>query len=187
MKSNVYEEEAGAATGSRPQGGNINQDEMMKKMQAAGAPGPEHKALNAFVGDWKVEVKSWMQPGDQPSTSHGTAKVKWILGGRFLEEDFHGEMMGKPFTGHGLFGFNNSRQKFQSVWMDDVNTAIFTSEGKGESGNKVITLEGRADCPATGEKDVPMKEIFRVHSQDEHVLEMYNNGKKTMEIIYTRQ
>jgi hypothetical protein len=187
MKSNVYEEEAGAATGNRPQGGNLNQEETMKKMQAAGAPGPEHKALNAFVGDWKAEVKFWMQEGDQPTVSHATSKVKWILGGRFLEEDFRSEMMGKPFTGRGLFGFDNTSKKFQSVWIDDFNTAMFTSEGKGESGNKVIILEGRANCPGTGEMDVPMKEVFRVHSQDEHVLEMYNNGRKTMEIIYTRQ
>jgi hypothetical protein len=186
MKSNVYEEEAGVASSRRPQGGNLSQEEI-KKMEAAGTPGPEHKTLNAFVGDWKAEVKCWMQQGGQPSVTHATSNVKWILGGRFLEEDFHGEMMGKPFTGHGLLGFNNTKQKFQSVWMDDVNTAMFTSEGKGESGNKVITLEGRADCPATGEKDIPMKEVFRVHSQDEHVLEMYHNGKKTMEIIYTRQ
>src|SRR5271167_1771162 len=106
MKSNVYEEEAGIATSSRPRGGDLNQEEIMKKMQAAGTPGPEHKALNAFAGDWKAEVKCWMQQGDQqPSVSQATSKVRWILGGRFLEEDFHGEVMGKPFSGLGLLGF----------------------------------------------------------------------------------
>jgi hypothetical protein len=28
--------------------------EMMKKMEAAGTPGPAHKALEAFVGNWKA-------------------------------------------------------------------------------------------------------------------------------------
>jgi hypothetical protein len=71
--------------------------------------------------------------------------------------------------------------------MDDMNTAMYRSEGRGESGNKVITLEGRADCPGTGQKDVPMKQVFRVLGPDKHVLEMFNGGNKSMEITYTRQ
>jgi hypothetical protein len=71
--------------------------------------------------------------------------------------------------------------------VDDFSTAITTSEGKGENGNKVITLEGQMDCAATGEKDVPIKHVLRLISQDKHVLEMFRDGKKTMEITYTRQ
>jgi len=40
--------------------------EMMKKMEAAGTPGPAHKALEAFVGNWKAEVKCWHEPGGPP-------------------------------------------------------------------------------------------------------------------------
>jgi hypothetical protein len=29
-----------------------------------------------------------------------------------------------------------------------MQTSIFTSEGKGENGNKIITLEGKSSCPA---------------------------------------
>jgi hypothetical protein len=180
MKTETYEERGEAKA-------SIDKDEMMQKMQAAGTPGPEHKALDAFKGNWKAEVKCWMEPGSSPSVSQATSKVNWTMGGRFLEEEFHGEMMGKPFTGRGLFGFDNTKRKFQSVWMDDMNTAMYRSEGRGESGNKVITLEGRADCPGTGQKDVPMKQVFRVLGPDKHVLEMFNGGNKSMEITYTRQ
>jgi len=48
-------------------------------------------------------------------------------------------------------------------------------------------LEGKASCAATGKTDVPMKQIFRVISPDKHVLEMFNDGQKSMEITYTRQ
>src|SRR5436190_3107654 len=165
--------------------------EMMKKMQAAGTPGPAHKALEAFVGNWKAEVKCWHEPGGAPQVSQGTAKTSWILAGHFLEEEFHGEMMGQPFTGRSLLGYDNTKQKFNSVWMSDMQTSIFTSEGRGESGNKVITLEGKADCAATGRKDVPMKQVFRVISPDKHTFEMFDVSKgenaRTMEITYTRQ
>jgi len=161
--------------------------EMMKIMEAMGTPGPAHKALDHFVGNWKAEVKCWMEPGAAPNVSHATAKAKWILNGHFLEEEFHGEMMGKPFTGRSLMGYDNFKQTFNTVWVSDMQTSMFTSEGKGDNGNKVITLEGMASCAATGRKDMPMKTVFRVLMPDKHVFEMFNDGVKTMEITYTRQ
>jgi len=160
---------------------------MQKRMEAAGTPGPAHKALEAFVGNWKAEVKCWMEPDGPPSVSQGTAKTSWTLNGHFLEEEFHGEMMGKPFTGRSLMGYDNIKQTYNTVWVSDMQTSIFTSEGRGENGNKVITLEGKSNCPATGRKDIPMKTVFRVINPDKHVFEMFNDGARTMEITYTRK
>jgi len=168
----------------------VSQETMMKKVEAAGSPGAGHKALEALVGDWRAEVKCWMDPSAPPEVSQGTAKARWKFNGRFLEEEFHGQMMGKPFTGQTLLGFDNTKQAFNSVWLSDTQTSMFTSEGKGDSGNKVITLEGKATCPATGRKDIPMKTVLRVISPDKHLLEMFDGSKgnaKTMEITYTRQ
>jgi hypothetical protein len=171
--------------------GGADQEEIRRKVEAAAKPGPAHKALDALVGDWKAEVKCWMEPGGSPEVSQATAKTRWTLGGHFLEEEFHGEMMGKPFTGRSLLGYDNTKQTYNSVWVSDVQTSMFTCEGKGESGNKVITLEGKANCPATGRKDIPMKTVFRVISPDKHIFEMFDGSRgenaKTMEITYTRQ
>ena len=199
MKQDVYAKEASTLTTDRPRVGDksgtskpeVSQEEMLKKMQEAGTPGPAHKALDAFVGNWKAEVKCWMDPAGAANVSKGNSQARWTLNGHFLEEEFHGEMMGKPFTGRCLMGFDNTKQKFNCVWIDDLHTSMFLSEGKGDNGYKVITLEGKADCPGTGQKDIPMKQVFRLISPDKHVLEMFseNNGEfaKTMEITYTRQ
>jgi hypothetical protein len=192
MKHDVYDT---GSTATRPRTGapksEAEQQEMQRKVEAAGQPGPGHKALEHFVGNWKAEVTCWMEPGGPPDVSKGTAKAAWILNGRFLEEEFHGEMMGRPFVGRTITGFDNMKQTFNSVWISDMQTSMFTSEGKGENGNKVITLEGRTSCPATGQLDLPMKMVIRVLSQDKHVFEMYDRSKgenaKTMEIVYTRQ
>jgi hypothetical protein len=192
MKQDVYD--SGAATTARRPGSETknpsaaDKQEMMRKAEAAGAPGPGHKALEHFVGNWKGEVKCWMDPNGQPEQSQATAKVSWIMGGRYLQEDFQGQMMGRPFNGRMLIGFNNIKQNYQSVWFDDMNTAMFVSEGKGDS--KVITLEGKSSCPATGRTDVPMKAVLRVLSPDKHIFEMFDGSQgnaKTMEITYTRQ
>lgn len=160
---------------------------MQQKMEAAGKPGPAHKALEPLVGTWKAEVKCWMDPDGPPQITQGAAKTTWTLSGHFLEEEFHGEMMGKPFVGRSLMGYDNIKQTFNTVWISDMQTSIMTSEGKGDSANKVITLEGTASCPATGRKVVPVKTVFRVIDQDKRIFEMFNDGFKSMEITYTRK
>ena len=196
MKHEV-EETGGTAVQDKPKQAKTSpvksdaeKQEMQKKMEAAGKPGPAHKALDALAGNWKAEVKCWSEPGGTPNISQGTAKGTWTLNGRFLEEEFHGEMMGKPFTGRSLMGYDNTKQTYNFVWLSDMQTSMIISEGKAEKDNKVITLEGKTNCPATGRRDIPMKMVLRVTSPDKHVFEMFDGSKgenaKTMEITYTR-
>jgi len=194
-KTDVYEKAPNAnspGAGSKPGASkpNVNRDEMMQRVEAAGRPGPAHQALNDLVGDWEAEVKCWMQPGAAPEVTQGSASARWTLNNHFLEENFRGQMMGRPFSGRTLLGFDNTKQTFNSVWVSDTQTSMFISEGKGDGNFKTITLEGKASCAATGRKDVPMKSVLRVIDRDKHVFEMFDGSQgnaKTMEITYTRQ
>jgi len=165
--------------------------EMMKKAEAAAAPGAAHKKLEPFVGEWNAEVKMWMSPEAPPTVSKGSAKSTWVMNGRFVQEDFSGEMMGKPFKGMSLTGYDNVRQKYRSVWVDDMSTTIVTSEGDADAAGKVFTFGGNYACAMTGEKNKESTMVYRVLSRDKHVFEMYDlaEGKKTkvMEITYTRK
>jgi hypothetical protein len=169
----------------------MDKEEMLRKAEVAGKPGEGHKALEHFAGAWKAEVKCWMEPGGLPNVSQATAKVNWVMNGRFLEEDFRGEMMGKPFRGRTVMGYDNVKQTFKSVWISDMQTSMFVTEGKGESGNKILTLRGPASCGATGRTDTPMRVVLRVLGPDKHTFEMFDESRgenaKTMEITYTRQ
>src|SRR4029453_16935916 len=150
MKTN-YDEKATTGTMNPPkakgtqgydQSGKLGADkeEMIRKAEAAGRPGPGHKALEHFVGSWEAEVKCWTDPDGPPHVSQATAEADWIMNGRFLQEDFQGEMMGNPFNGRSLIGYDNVKEMFQSVWISDMQTSMFTTEGRGGSGNRVITL-----------------------------------------------
>jgi hypothetical protein len=195
MKHDVYDNGATATTatrrpGSESKGGQSDADkqEMMRKVEEAGKPGPGHKALEHYVGNWKCDVKCWMDPKGQPEQSQGTSKMSWIMGGRYLQEEFQGQMMGRPFNGRVVLTFNSVKQTYQSVWFDDMNLALFMTEGRGDS--KGITLEGKSSCPVTGQTDIPMKIVLRVLSPDKHTFEMFDGSQgnaKTMEITYTRQ
>jgi len=165
-------------------------EEMMKKAEAASTPGPAHKALEPLIGDWNAEVKMWMAPDAPPTITKGTAKCTWTLKERFVQQEFNGEFMGKPFRGIGFTGYDNIRQKYRSVWIDDMSTTIVTSEGDADAGGKVITLGGNYACAMTGEKNKATTQVYRILSSDKHVFEMYDpaqGNSKTMEITYTRK
>jgi len=98
--------------------------------------------------------------------------------------------MGKRFTGKSLMGYDNTRQAYNYVWVSDMQTSMFTCEGKGENGNKTITLEGRTDCPATRAKKCPdQKRRCAWLGRTSTFFEMFDTsqGRKTMEITYTRK
>lgn len=166
-------------------------EEMMKKAEVAGTPAAEHKALEPLVGNWKAEVKTWMAPGAPPTVTKAKAKAKWAMNGRFVQEDFTGEFMDKPFRGMSLTGYDNTKKKYNNIWIDDMHTSVFVSEGDGGDGGAVITLMGKMDCPLTGEKDKAMKQVIRIVSRDKHIFEMHDptagTNSKTMEITYTRR
>ena len=197
MKRN-YDDTGTTATMNPPKGGRsedgksgADKQAMMKKAEEAGKPGPGHRALEHYVGEWKADVKCWMEPGSPPNVSQGTAKVSWVMNGRFLEEDFRGDMMGKPFRGRTVMGFDNVTQTYRSVWISDMQTSMFVTEGKAENGNKVLTLRGTTSCPMREQGEIPMKLVLRVLAPDKHIFEMFDESQgpnvKTMEITYTRQ
>jgi hypothetical protein len=162
-------------------------EEMRKRKRAASLPGPAHRALHAFAGEWKVEVECYTEHNSRPQVSHGWATGRRILNGHFVEEDFHGEIFGQPVTGRWLIGYDNSRQKFTGLWLDDAGTALTLTEGRGDGLNQVITLEGKTTCAVSGRTDLPLKQVFRLERPDRRVCELYVAGRKNLEIVYTRQ
>ena len=49
-----------------------------------------------------------------------------VMDGRYLVEEYDGEMMGQPFKGMGLMAYDNSEQRFVSAWIDNMGTGIMT-------------------------------------------------------------
>ena len=166
-----------------------SQEEMMKAWQESMTPGPEHKMLEMFVGSWDVDAKIWMNgPTGEPTESKGTAEYKMILGGRYLEQDFTGEMMGQTLTGIGYTGYDNFRKTFSGVWMDNFSTALSTMDGKVDHKARTLTLTGKMDVPGMGEKDHKVRYVIRWIDDNTHVFEQYDVtmfGDKKPEMILT--
>ena len=187
----VFADDKPAKAGDKKAAAQLSEEEMTKKWMEAATPGAPHKVLDAFVGDWTVASKWWMDPTAPPMESKGTASKKWILDGRFLQEDFSGEMMGMPFTGTGLTGYDNLKKQYNNSWVDSSSTAIFTSLGAASKDGKTLTFNSKMDDCMTGEKDKPVRFVLKIESKDKHSFEMYEGAgskeKKAGEMTYTRK
>jgi len=175
---------------AKPAAGQMDEKAMMEAMAKYSTPGPEHKALEQFVGTWDANVKMWMAPGAPPQESTGTAENKMALGGRFLEQHYEGTFMNQPFTGMGYTGYDLYKKQYIGTWMDSMGTSIMNSTGTADASG-TMTFTGKMDDPVA-KKTQPFKETMKVVDNDHHVFEMWSPGPdgkmfKMMEISYTRK
>ena len=166
--------------------------EMMAKWMAAATPGKEHEFLKKQEGKWKVATKSWFSGPDQPAMeSTGTSTSKLILGGRFLLDEHEGTMMGMPFKGMAITGYDNTKKKYVGSWCDNMGTCLLTMEGSCDKSGKVLTMHGPADDITTGEHDKLMRYITRIESDDKYIFEIFDvsgaEPVRLMEMTCTRQ
>ena len=101
----------------------------MEAYMKAGTPGAPHQALASTAGSYDLKIKSWHEPGGPAMEDTGTATRTMALGGRVLVEEVSSSMMGMPFTGHAMTGFDNVSGKYWSTWNDSMSTGIMVSEG----------------------------------------------------------
>lgn len=169
----------------------LSEEEATKNWMAAATPGEAHQKLVPWIGEWEVHSKMWMAPGAPPVESDGSAVAHWILGDRYIEMTVKSTIMGQPFEGRAITGYNNMQKTYQSFWIDNMGTSMTTITGSVSADGKTFTFEGKMDDPMTGEKNKAYKFIDRFVSKDEVQSEIHElaRGKesKMMEMTYKRK
>lgn len=171
----------------------MSKDEMMKAFGEYSTPGAAHKKLKDMSGNWKFTSKMWESKDAKPEESKGTAKMKMIMGGRYLQQEFKGKAMGMPFEGLGFIGFNNATQKYETSWLDNFGTGMMHNNEAAfdESGN-VLKEEGEHTCPLSSDKKRDYRSEWKLVDKNNMVYTMYGEGPtggpefKQMEITYVR-
>ncbi len=163
----------------------------MKAWQAYMTPGDMHKVLAQAEVEWTTEGKMWMDPKSEPMTSKGECTYKMVLGGRYQELQFKGDMMGQQFEGKGLMAYDNFKKQFESTWIDNMGSGIMKTEGKYDPATKTFTMSGKLVDPMTS-KECTVRETLQIVDNDTHVMTMYNTiGSqpefKTMELTFKRK
>jgi hypothetical protein len=157
---------------------------------ALSKPGPSHKLLASFVGDWDVTVTFWSNPEASGESSSGKSKISWILGDRFLQEQFSGTVGGGEYQGLGIMGYDNGSRAFKTVWVDSLNTALTTSSGRYQPDTSTFLFESQLYDPlASGVKTIQSQ--LQVNSPNSYTFTMTDTspeGKRftSLEMRYRR-
>jgi hypothetical protein len=165
---------------------------MMAAWEKAGTPGEPHRQLAAMAGKFKATVKMWMGPGE-PTVSEADVTREMILDGRVLTERYEGNMMGRPFVGHGMLGYDNAMGKYWSTWNDNMSTGMMSSWGSWDDEKKALVFDGEVSDPMNPGSRMKNRGIARHNADGSETFEMWEphgpGGEmvRTMEITLVRQ
>ena len=154
-------------------------------------PGKPHQEMATKVGVWEGTVSMWDAPGAPPQVNQARAERTMGLGGRVLIDHWKGTMMGMPFEGMGMSGYDNANGKSWSTWSDSFTTGLMTSSGKCDPDpKKGCDFSGNYVDSRTG-KDKQNRSTVSWPSADEERMEMFEIGAdgkewKNMEIVIRR-
>lgn len=166
-----------------------SQDESMKKWMDYMTPGDVHKQMEKCSGKWNVKTKMWMDPAAEPTVTEGTATGESLLGGRYLMMKHSSTMMGMPFEGISIDGYDNATKEYNSIWMDNMGTGIMYMTGKWNESTKSVEYKGKMVDPMTGGLE-DIRSIVKTLDDGSMYMEMWGSkdGKdiKWMESTMTR-
>ena len=165
--------------------------QMQEMMMKYGMPGKNHELLKKYVGDWNIEMKGWMKPGDEPMMSTGTQKATLIFDGRYVKFNYEGMMGGQKFSGLEIIGYDMFQNKYTSWWIDSMSTSFIVTTGTLDMSGKVLTETGMVPDPMTG-KLQKVKNVTTFMEDGKYKFEMYMAGPdgkefKSMELVATRK
>ena len=168
----------------------FDMNKAMEAMTKHAEPGPHHKKLDPLVGDWTYKATFTMDPSTPSMEMSGTSTRKWILDGRFMQDDSKGDS-GMPFRGLGISGYDNAQKKYVSTWVDSMTTSITNSVGEVDASGKVFTYWHDEFNPMYGQR-VKSREVIRIIDSNHHEMEFYSTppgGKefKSGHIKYERK
>ncbi len=182
----------GAQNSEDPSAGmSPDQQAMMAEWMKIASPGEAHKHLDYFVGTWKTKTKIYMGgPGSAPMESDGQSEIKWVLNGRFIMDEHKGTMMGMPYEGIGLTGYDNYRNLYIGSWCSNQGTNMLAMSGMRHPTTGVFTYYGEMDEPGLNVIGRTVKYVTRIVDEDHYTFEIIDlhagDDYKVIELSYER-
>ncbi len=160
-----------------------------------GKPGENHKVLERMAGTWSTVTTPCGAPGEPSKGTEGTLTSEMILGGRFLRAESKGSFGSHPFESFSVFGYDNTKERFQVVSMDSTGTMFIQAEGTYDAATKKLTMNGEYDDPfSKGKIKMRFRWVWTFVDDDHMEMEMWEvpppelgQEYKAMTMSYTRK
>ena len=146
-----------------------------------------HDQLKRVVGNWTTEMSSYYPDPKNPTITKGRASYRMILGGKFVQQRFFGEVGGQKYEGIGISGYDTAKKKFIGTWKDSLNTGIMHMEGTYDVKTHTLTEAGEMSTP---QGIMKTKNTTKYVDKDHFVFTMYmvtpEGEQKAFSIAYSR-
>lgn len=113
------------------------------------APGKDHEVLAKLEGNWEYILKWWDEPGSEAEIATGTSDKKLIMDGRYLAMEHNGTLNGMDFEGFGIKSYDNVKEEYGTVWIDNLGTGLSVTNGFYDPVTKKLTESGTTTMSGT--------------------------------------
>jgi hypothetical protein len=154
-------------------------------------PGKPHEVLAGTVGEWSLSIRVWSAPEGEPTETTGTATGRWILGERFVETTYQGEVMGRPFEALKIEGYEKAKEQYVSTWRDNLGNYTLIFEGAcGDDCSKRTMIASFQD--PISKQQLRIKGLTTLTGDDSYSYESYilmpdGSEFKNMELLAERR
>ncbi len=153
-------------------------------------PGDMHKWMAKQNGTWTGEVTAWMDKDKPPVKWNATSTNTTTYNGLYQIGTFKGTMMGMPFEGQSILGYDNSKKKFVTTWIDNMGSGILIMTGDWDEASKTLHLKGTQTNPMDG-SDMSIRQEVKFVDDNTQVTTMFGTiagaEEKMMEINLKRK
>jgi hypothetical protein len=161
-----------------------------KKWAAYAMPNEHHKVLEAKIGRWNDTFKFWKDANSAPDESKCISEFAWAIDGLYITDHTSGMTPRGRFEGMGYSGYDNLKNKYVSVWIDNTLSGIMYFEGTYDAKTKTFTYASETPDVEAG-KYVRNRWMEKWVSPDKFVVESFVDDKdgkefKCFEITYER-
>jgi hypothetical protein len=136
----------------------------------------QHGVLDQAAGKWEHRVKVYESAKAEAGEAVLTADYRWIYGGRYLVGEYDGFVGGEVFNAKEVLGYDNFRQEFWSIWLDNSSTTYALSRGKYDEKTKTLTFEGTQDNLERGVRDEKFRIVYQFAGPSEMSIEIHRPG-----------
>ena len=154
-------------------------------------PGEPHELLEGTVGEWDLAILIYTAPDTEPVETTGSATGRWILGDRFVETIYEGNVMGREFEALKIEGFEKASDEYVSTWRDNLGTYTMIFRGRCASTCETRTMMADFVDPVSS-STLKIKGVTTLTEEDGYTYESFvvtpdGDEFKNMELVATRR
>ena len=142
------------------------------------------QSMTKYAGDWKANYIMWMDTSSASMNFQLSVHNDMKMNNLFFTSYYTGTVMEMAYEAISTIGYDLKKGKYETTWIDNMNSGIDYMEGKASADKKKIEFRGTSGGDA-------QRQVLTLTDATHQKIEVFTmmNGKemKTIEIDLTKK